>query len=228
MDRSPSTRRWAAAMPRGGGAAGDGDAGEGRHCASRSGSGPSRFGRSPTSPTIEPFRRGSTSAVTSDRPLWSASTTLRSHLRLAELPARAAGRTRARNPPQDVRVRARSRRNACHRLDRGSRWALGSYSYVPVGAGVDDMRRLAEPVSGRLLLAGEATVRGVLRDGARRVWLGTQGGRSRTGRPARAAHARCRRAALGRLGCVRIPLLLCVTSTAQLATPRAIAGDEKQ
>jgi polyamine oxidase len=38
------------------------------------------------------------------------------------------------------------------------RWALGSYSYVPIGATVDDMRRLAEPVSGRLLLAGEATV----------------------------------------------------------------------
>lgn len=40
----------------------------------------------------------------------------------------------------------------------GDPWALGSYSYVPVGASVDDMRRLAEPVSGRLLLAGEATV----------------------------------------------------------------------
>jgi polyamine oxidase len=39
----------------------------------------------------------------------------------------------------------------------GDPWALGSYSYVPVGASVDDMRRLAEPVSGRLLLAGEAT-----------------------------------------------------------------------
>jgi monoamine oxidase len=37
-------------------------------------------------------------------------------------------------------------------------WALGSYSYVPAGASVDDMRRLAEPVSPRLLLAGEATV----------------------------------------------------------------------
>ena len=34
----------------------------------------------------------------------------------------------------------------------------GSYSYVPLGASVDDMRRLAEPVSDRLLLAGEATV----------------------------------------------------------------------
>jgi monoamine oxidase len=36
-------------------------------------------------------------------------------------------------------------------------WALGSYSYVPIGARVDDMRSLAEPVSDRLLLAGEAT-----------------------------------------------------------------------
>jgi polyamine oxidase len=40
----------------------------------------------------------------------------------------------------------------------GDPWALGSYSYVPVGASVDDMRRLAGPVSDRLLLAGEATV----------------------------------------------------------------------
>ena len=40
----------------------------------------------------------------------------------------------------------------------GDPWALGSESDVPVGASVDDMRRLAEPVSGRLLLAGEATV----------------------------------------------------------------------
>ncbi len=37
-------------------------------------------------------------------------------------------------------------------------WALGSYSYVPIGATVDDMRLLAEPVSDTLLLAGEATV----------------------------------------------------------------------
>ena len=37
-------------------------------------------------------------------------------------------------------------------------WALGSYSYVPIGTTVDDMRRLAEPVSDRLVLAGEATV----------------------------------------------------------------------
>ena len=41
----------------------------------------------------------------------------------------------------------------------GDPWALGSYSYVPVGATADDMRCLAEPVSDRLLLAGEATVR---------------------------------------------------------------------
>lgn len=40
----------------------------------------------------------------------------------------------------------------------GDPWALGSYSYVPIGATVDDMHRLAEPVSDRLLLAGEATV----------------------------------------------------------------------
>ncbi len=37
-------------------------------------------------------------------------------------------------------------------------WSFGSYSYVPIGAGVDDMRRLAEPVAARLVLAGEATV----------------------------------------------------------------------
>lgn len=40
----------------------------------------------------------------------------------------------------------------------GDPWALGSYSYVPIGATVEDMRCLAEPVSERLLLAGEATV----------------------------------------------------------------------
>jgi monoamine oxidase len=40
----------------------------------------------------------------------------------------------------------------------GDPWALGSYSYVPTGATTDDMRRLGEPVSGRLMLAGEATV----------------------------------------------------------------------
>jgi polyamine oxidase len=40
----------------------------------------------------------------------------------------------------------------------GDPWARGSYSYVPAGAAVDDMRRLAEPVSGLLALAGEATV----------------------------------------------------------------------
>ena len=37
-------------------------------------------------------------------------------------------------------------------------WALGSYSYIPIGAGPDDMRCLARPVSERLSLAGEATV----------------------------------------------------------------------
>ena len=40
----------------------------------------------------------------------------------------------------------------------GDPWARGSYSYIPVGGGADDMRSLAEPVSDRLLLAGEATV----------------------------------------------------------------------
>jgi polyamine oxidase len=40
----------------------------------------------------------------------------------------------------------------------GDPWAHGSYSYVPLGATVDDMRRLAEPVSALLVLAGEATV----------------------------------------------------------------------
>jgi polyamine oxidase len=40
----------------------------------------------------------------------------------------------------------------------GDPWARGSYSYIPLGAGVDDMRRLAEPLSGRVSLAGEATV----------------------------------------------------------------------
>ncbi len=37
-------------------------------------------------------------------------------------------------------------------------WSRGSYSYVPVGATPDDMGLLAEPVSERLVLAGEATV----------------------------------------------------------------------
>ncbi len=37
-------------------------------------------------------------------------------------------------------------------------WSLGSYSYIPIGAGPEDMRVLAEPVSERLVLAGEATV----------------------------------------------------------------------
>jgi monoamine oxidase len=40
----------------------------------------------------------------------------------------------------------------------GDPWARGSYSYVPIGATVEDMHRLAEPVSSRLSLAGEATV----------------------------------------------------------------------
>jgi len=39
----------------------------------------------------------------------------------------------------------------------GDARSLGAYSYVPVGAGVDDMGRLGEPVSERLTLAGEAT-----------------------------------------------------------------------
>ena len=34
----------------------------------------------------------------------------------------------------------------------------GSYSHLPIGASVDDMSRLGEPVSERLTLAGEATV----------------------------------------------------------------------
>jgi polyamine oxidase len=40
----------------------------------------------------------------------------------------------------------------------GDPFSLGSYSYVPIGAGVDDMRTLGEPVSERLALAGEVTV----------------------------------------------------------------------
>lgn len=40
----------------------------------------------------------------------------------------------------------------------GDPWARGSYSYVPIGASVDDMRCLAEPVSDRVAVAGEATV----------------------------------------------------------------------
>lgn len=37
-------------------------------------------------------------------------------------------------------------------------WARGSYSYLPLGATADEMLRLGEPVSDRLILAGEATV----------------------------------------------------------------------
>jgi monoamine oxidase len=40
----------------------------------------------------------------------------------------------------------------------GEAFSLGSYSYVPLGASVDDMRRLGEPASPRLTLAGEVTV----------------------------------------------------------------------
>lgn len=40
----------------------------------------------------------------------------------------------------------------------GDPYALGSYTYVPIGASADDMRRLGEPLSARLVLAGEATV----------------------------------------------------------------------
>jgi polyamine oxidase len=39
-------------------------------------------------------------------------------------------------------------------------WSRGSYSYVPIGAGPEDMSALAEPVSERLVLAGEATAPG--------------------------------------------------------------------
>jgi monoamine oxidase len=37
-------------------------------------------------------------------------------------------------------------------------WARGSYSYIPLGASVDDMNRLAQPVSSRVILAGEVTM----------------------------------------------------------------------
>jgi monoamine oxidase len=36
-------------------------------------------------------------------------------------------------------------------------WARGSYTYIPVGASVDDCSRLAQPHAGRVLIAGEAT-----------------------------------------------------------------------
>ena len=40
----------------------------------------------------------------------------------------------------------------------GDPWAFGSYSYLPIGSTADDMRRLAEPASAGLVLAGEATI----------------------------------------------------------------------
>jgi monoamine oxidase len=40
----------------------------------------------------------------------------------------------------------------------GDPWALGSYSYIPIGASADDMHRLGKPVSSQVVLAGEATV----------------------------------------------------------------------
>ena len=40
----------------------------------------------------------------------------------------------------------------------GDPHALGSYSYIPLGASTEDMHSLARPVSDRLALAGEATV----------------------------------------------------------------------
>lgn len=53
-------------------------------------------------------------------------------------------------------------------------WALGSYSYLPVGSSQDDMRALGKPVGERLLFAGEAaepllfaTVQGALMSGLR-------------------------------------------------------------
>ncbi len=53
-------------------------------------------------------------------------------------------------------------------------WALGSYSYLPVGAAPQDRAVLREPVHGRLFFAGEATdasapstVHGALASGAR-------------------------------------------------------------
>ena len=39
-------------------------------------------------------------------------------------------------------------------------YSLGAYSFRPVGSGDDDMDALAEPVGGRLLFAGEATIAG--------------------------------------------------------------------
>ena len=41
---------------------------------------------------------------------------------------------------------------------RADPFALGSYSYIPVGAGYEDLKKLGEPVGERLLFAGEATV----------------------------------------------------------------------
>jgi monoamine oxidase len=39
-------------------------------------------------------------------------------------------------------------------------FSRGAYSFVPIGAAPEDMRRLGEPPSDRLALAGEATVPG--------------------------------------------------------------------
>ena len=40
----------------------------------------------------------------------------------------------------------------------GDPYSRGSYSFIPVGSSGDDMDELAEPVGGRLLFAGEATI----------------------------------------------------------------------
>jgi monoamine oxidase len=41
---------------------------------------------------------------------------------------------------------------------RGDPWSRGSYSYIPLGAGAEDVRAIAEAGSERLRFAGEATV----------------------------------------------------------------------
>lgn len=71
-------------------------------------------------------------------------------------------------------------------------WVRGSYSYFPVGTGLDDRRALAAPLGGRLFFAGEAThlrgasatVPGAIETGERaaRELLAARGG---TDRPAR-------------------------------------------